>query len=476
MDFALFEQRLRQHWGEEAARVRHEIYFIAQHGSGWRQIGRAVMGLIRDAWICACLPRYSELLTEVVCVVSLASASGWGALSPLIPLLHAAGRKSSVAIHPRLVGKIDSQVGDIALASPDVHGWMQALRALFRRGRSMLPGISPWTIRCCLARHHLWCGVWRRILTQAKSGSKVRLLLLHNDFDMFSGAAVQVVKAIAAKKNSVSTIRTVCVQHGLPTDEFFPTRADIQLLWGETSRKVFIEHGDKCEAIVVGTPRAAVLGVPISGVVNQCISRARGVKYTPSLASKAVFNQAPKRVLLISQTHTPIFGRPLNGDFLLLANRLHKALGKDQMAILLHPDEVRLGHPYVIEALRSLCRYPPHQELQVDFESDGDPELVVGFCSTALIEAAAAGHYVLGLDWMVPACQGAIRVGAPERKVRDVDAVVAEFQLLQSNELARAEWQSAQRMWLTRTFAPLPDNWIDIIAGLNVSSKHASSA
>lgn len=424
MDFIRFEQTLREAWGEEAALARHEIYFISQRKRGWRQVAHAAAALLRDIWLCARLPRRTESLSATVCAVSLAGASGWDTLAPLLPALQATGQTVSVLIHPRLRGLVPS----LLPAAPDWLGWRKAFRALFQQGCAAIPGVSPWTLRCCLARRQLWLGAWRHTL--ANSGSNTRVVLLHNDFDLFSAAA-------AESTRNMPTIHSLCVQHGLPTDEFFPTRADIHLVWGDSSRKTYLSHNTLPNSIVIGTHRAK-----------------------PSLN----FQQcppAPQRILLVSQTHTPIFGRSLENDFLRIACVLDRELGEDAFHILLHPEESRLGHPYATTNLLSRCKKPPHEAFIAKNTSQTQPALILGFCSTALLEAAQAGHFVVGINWEVPISKATLNVATPQYQVSNGAEVLQLFERLVKNAEFRSEWLQQQLRWVDTTFSPLPVEWLD---------------
>ncbi|AEG02015.1 hypothetical protein [Methylomonas methanica] len=423
-DFNQFERALRQHWGEEAALARHEIYFIAQRKSGWRQIVHAAGGLLRDAWLCVRLPRQAAGLARIVCVVSLPDANGWGVLAPLIPHLPENAETASVAIHPGLHGKVPGSKP----AAPDRMGWKLALLAMFSGERAAIRGVSPWTTRCCLARRQLWLGVWRRTL--GTTGNNIDALILHNDFDLFSASAAEAARGFPP-------IRSVCVQHGLPTDEFFPTRADIQLIWGESSRKTYLSNNTPPGALIIGTYRAKP-----------------SIRFPPC-------PPAPQRILLVSQTHTPVYGRSLESDFLRLATTLDGNLEKDAFQILLHPEENRLGHPYSTGNLPSRCRNPPHETLIPKDTLPKLPTLVLGFCSTALLEAAQAGHFVLGIDWEVPVSRGALAVGAPQYRIRNGQEALELFERLRENNGFRSEWLQKQQLWINSVFTPLSAGWLD---------------
>lgn len=424
MDFSQFEQALRQHWGDDAARARHEIYFIAQRKPGWRQIAHAAGGLLRDAWLCARLPRKTAGLARIVCAISLPGTNGWGGLAPLILHLRENGQTVSVVMHPRLQGKVPGSIP----AAPDGVGWKLAFQAIFTGGRAAIRGVSPWTIRCCLARRQLWLGVWRRTL--AGAGNNINALILHNDFDLFSAAAAEAARGFPP-------IRSVCVQHGLPTDEFFPTRADIQLVWGDSSRKTYLTHNTPPSAILTGTYRAK----------------------TPMPFPQ--FPAAPQRILLVSQTHTPIFGSAMKSNFLRLATELDNDLEHDVFQILLHPEESRFGHPYLTGNMRSRCRNPPHETLLPINAPRSQPALVLGFCSTALVEAAQAGHFVVGIHWEVPLSTGALAVGAPQYRVKNGEEALKLFNRLRENNRLRSEWLQKQAQWIDGVFTPLSAAWLD---------------
>lgn len=432
MAFEEFERELRRTWGDEAAGVRHEIYFAGRRGRGWRQVARALAALVRDAWLCWRLPAAPATLEGILAVVSLAGASGWGSLAALVPVA------ATVVAHPRL-RRMPSRHGRLP-RRPMLAAWRGAAAAFRLAGRGLPAGISPWTIRCAVARQRLWRAVWARTLEDGK----VAALLLHNDFDIFAAAAV----AAAGERR----IPTICVQHGLPTDEFFPCRADVQLVWGESSRAVYGARGVPTDGLVIGTPR-----------------RPAGLDGRGDPAHPAA---SPDHLLLLSQAHTPVFGRPLAADLLALASALAGALAPEEFTILLHPEETRLGHPYG-EALRGRCRHAPHPALDA-MSPQAAPALVVGFCSTALVEAALAGHYVLGIDWTVPAGAGALAVGTPPRRAGDAAAVLADYVRLRVAPSFRADWRRRQAAWLDATLAPLASNWLDIC--LARAASHATPA
>ncbi len=408
MRFPEFRQALLEQYGEEAAATRHEAFFLARRGG--MAVLRALFAALRDAWVCGRLPERPAPLAGWVALATLPGANGWGALAPCVADLARHGIACAVVVHPRLRGQVAGQVP----ARPSAQAWRHALGAW--RLRPVREGVlvaSPWLVRCCVFRQRLWRGAWERTFDAGACGT----LLLHNDFDVY---------AVAAQRAAGARWRSVCVQHGLPTDEFFPVHAQCHLLWGPSSAEVYSRHGVATQALGYGPAR---------------------------MLSPAAGAQAPTALCLVSQTHTPIYGRPLAEDFLALARQLARDRpGGLALQILLHPEEVRRGHPYQGTELAPLCRPPPHAALV----ADGPPAVVAGFCSSALMDAAVRGHYVIGMDWTAPGSAGAQAVGRPSAQVADPGALGVLVRNLCHEAGARTAFLERQHLWLQRSFAADP--------------------
>ncbi|MCI2261528.1 hypothetical protein [Xanthomonas indica] len=411
MRFAEFQQALQAHYGEEAAAARHELYFLARRGRGaWL---RGFLAAVRDAWLCWRLPRAPAPLAAWVALATLPGANGWGALKPCVADLAQRGIACSVLIHPRLRGRV---AGDPP-ARPAAAAWRHAAGAWrLRRASAGAPPVSSWLVRCCVFRQRLWRGAWARALAARGEAT----LLLHNDFDLY---------AVAAQQAAGAGWRSVCVQHGLPTDEFFPVRAQRHLLWGPSSAQVFARHG----------------------VPPQALGYGPALLQTDATAGHAADAPLPAALYLVSQTHTPIYGRPLAADFLSLAQALAQR-DAPVLQILLHPEEARGGHPYATSALAAHCRPPPHALL----DAAAAPAIVVGFCSTALLQAASRGHYVIGLAWPAMHSLDALAVGRPPTQVDDAVALCALIERLRTDPSARRQQLAQQTQWLHQTFASDP--------------------
>lgn len=410
-NFSQFECALRALFGEEGATVRHETYFLAQKATRWRQSIRASLALLRDMVHCFLLSRHKAPLNAIVAAVSLArfepllvsTAQSWAPDRPVTYLNRPHSLRSAASAK--------------ALHAPRLSDWQFALQPLVSQlpATASIDGLETWTLRCCIARHRLWQAAIKRTLEQAPRDA---VLLLHNDFDIFSRAAVAAAKKVG--------IPSICVQHGLPTDEYFPTSADKQLVWGAISAEVYIQHGTPAASIMSGT----------------------------SLAS-ATFNDEspapPNYIALVSQTHTQIFGEDIPARLLSLAKGLHAATESHEFKILLHPEEDAKWHRFKGIDPERLC-LPPHQVLTAPSERG----MVIGFCSTALINAALAGHYVAAMDWKSTGSQGAVAVGQPPMRLHDTDEILDLFERLTLDEELRKSWQAEQLEWLARTLTPLP--------------------
>ncbi|PDT90717.1 hypothetical protein CO669_06935 [Bradyrhizobium sp. Y36] len=412
MRFADFVAELRDRYGEEALGARHEIFFTCARPSPLWPAVRAALAALRDAFLCLGLEARASVSSPVVVIASRGGSSGLDALQPFMDDLDRRGIDYRKMVHPRLRAAVAGASGPLR---PAPRAWLHACQAFwisFAR-----PDQRAFAVRCCLFRLRLWQGAWSRALSGRSGG----VLVLHNDFELF---------CVAALTAGMGRWRGVCIQHGLPTDEFFPTRAPRQVVWGDRSRAAYVSQGTSPEAIRFG---------PFP---------------SPAMRSGATMSAA---VALVSQTHTPVFGRSLARDFLELAERLADRMsGHGHFAILLHPEEVKLGHPFAKTRLAGLCRLPPHREFGAD---TGPSSILVGFCSTALIKGAQQGHLVIGMNWPVTASHASLLVGRPAVVADNPDQLCDLIERLLADPAERASLMKTQQAWLDRTFAD-GDDWL----------------
>ncbi|AEO48013.1 hypothetical protein F11_07715 [Rhodospirillum rubrum F11] len=423
--FADFLAHLAAVFGPQALCVRHELYFLIVTPTGfrpgWRQALRALGALARDAgllWL-RIAPPPPPPTAAVFLVATLPGANGWEVLKSGLPALPAKTPACAV-LHPRLWPRLGPSLG-LWWGRPPRWDGVDAtslpyppLSALWQAARLALPAlscrdgaISRVAVAATLARHGLWRAAWRR-LARSRRG----VLVLHNDFDMMSAACLGLGPP------------TVCLQHGVPTDEFFPARADVQVVWGPSSRAAYAEGGVERERLVV-----------------DALGRGEG-----AIAASG----PPAGFALISQGHTPLYGPGLGAKLLDLARDLAPLL-PDGLDLLLHPAEDPGSPAYAgVKGLR--VSVPPHGLLRRG--QTGRSWLVAGFSSTALIDAAVAGHYVVGLDWPLPGSLAAQRVTLAPRRFATADDLAAFHAALTHEDLLRTILANDLIEWLRATFSP----------------------
>lgn len=392
---------MRQQFGPDAADVRHELFYLHAGRSQMAAWARALAALLRDSWLL--LWRTGPGLKaqehrQAILLTTLAGVSGWSTLQRTLPALAAAGYAPLVVLHPRLaIDAISPALPCIRPARPDLQAWRSALHLFIATLRQP----QPLLLASCLARRALWSASLRRTLAGSRG-----IVLLHNDFDLMSRAAIG------------QGLTSICVQHGIATDEFFPTRADYYLVWGDASRQVFEANG-----------------TPSAPLVEDALGRGE----QPQQAACA-----PEGIALLSQTHAQILGEGIGEALATFAHALLQIA--PDARILLHPQE---GQPYSGEAARA-TRRPPHPELQ---PRAALPQLVVGYCSTAMLEAALAGHWVVTLQLALPG-NGAVRQAmAAPLQATTAEQVASLYQRLRDDPAFRLATGQAQARWLSSHFA-----------------------
>lgn len=406
-----------QHFGPAAAEVRHELFFLhagrSQTAAGMRAFG----ALLRDAWL---LLRHSgparktQGQRRALLLTTLAGMSGWGTLQRSLPTLLLAGYEPLVLLHPRLANRdIDTDLPIIRPMRPERRTWRSALQVFIAALRQR----QPLLLASCLARRTLWAGSLQRTLATSRG-----VLLLHNDFDLMSRAAIG------------QGLTTICMQHGIPTDEFFPTRADWYVVWGEASRQVFGANGTSDTRLVMDA-----LG--------------RGGTSEPPAC-------APEGMALLSQTHAQVLGEGIGEALTAFANALLRIAPGAR--ILLHPQE---GQPYTGAAARAVC-HPPHPELQ---SPSPKPCLVVGYCSTAMLDAALAGHWVVALQLSLPGNLAVRKALAAPLQAATAEQVVEIYQRLRDDPAFRRDRAQAQAQWLRGHFANGDDQFDALLRRLQQS-------
>jgi hypothetical protein len=408
----------RQRFGEEAAAVRHELFFLA---AGRARLSAGLRGfgaLLRDVRL---LLTSSQSLTnspkpQAILLTTLQGASGWATLERSLRAVAAAGYQPIVLAHPRLSSDLfPPGLSVVRPAKVDAATLAATLRVLVVN----LIRSRPLVLASCLARRRLWEGSLRRTLTGSRG-----VLLLHNDFDMMSRSAIGL------------GLPAVCLQHGVPTDEFFPTNADWYLTWGGSSRSAF-EAADSRS--------------------SQLIDDALGLE---TRASQPLI--APDGLCLLSQTHAQVLGEGIESALHDFADALLKSA--PQARILLHPQE---GQPYA-GSLAMATRRPPHPELKPEARGSS---LVMGYCSTAMLEAAFAGHWVVALQLRLDGNLPARSILAAPLRAETAYQAVALYHRLIGDADFRREAAEAQRQWLRDSFSTRPGGLQQLLQNIDVRSS-----
>jgi hypothetical protein len=154
--------------------------------------------------------------------------------------------------------------------------------------------------------------------------------------------------------------------------------------------------------------------------------------------------RAPEGIALLSQTHAQVLGEGIGVALTAFANALLRIAPAAR--ILLHPQE---GQPYIGPAARAVFR-PPHPELQ---SPSAKPCLVVGYCSTAMLDAALAGHWVVALQLSLPGNLAIRKALAAPLQAATAEQVVELYQRLRDDPAFRHDRAQAQARWLRGHFA-----------------------
>lgn len=383
----------------QTAPCRHELFFLHRLSlSGGRL--RALAAMLRDGWM---LLRQRRVVlpprVHTLAVASLTGSSGIEALRGAMAVVQP--EHMAVLAHPR-VGKTAFRPAPVT-AGDCIAAVRQAWGALWQQRAPL----SRVIVASCLFRATLWGASWRRMLA---AHPQLRTVLLHNDFDMMNSALVSAAPA---------SLRVVCVQHGIPTEEFFPTRAPLQVVWGAASAQAYQARAEHTQVMVDALGRRAL---------------------------PACESATPMAIHLVSQTHTRMYGVELAPYFAALAHAMAAQLPPEQLRILLHPNEASASAYAGID--RRYIDRAPHASLQ----QVSPRALVVGYASTALLDAAQIGHYVATMDWPVMASHAAHRLCQPPVQFADAAKVLQHFRQLQTQDAYCRAWLEQQQEWLAGMF------------------------
>lgn len=387
--------------------VRHEIFFLRASFNSITGLIRSIFAFARDLYYLFSFSGKAVPAPDLAIIVTLPGQSGMGTLWPALAALDQAGRSYRIYPHPRLPASLTKGLNTGRLPRPPLRALGAALRSGWRQLRR--PGVADrWILATTAARGVLWRAAWGRL-----TGGTRGILLMHNDFDMMSAASLGL------------GWRSICLQHGIPSEEFFPARADYHVVWGESAAAAYQAAGVELDRLVID-------------------SLGRGA----AIPLAAMDPPPPSGIALISQSHAAIFGPGTRRAFQDAASRL--LMLHPGLRILLHPSE-EADHPYRDLPLQSVEK-PPHALLNCKVETDR--HLVVGYASTALIDAALAGHYVLRLALPLASTGPNMLISQPPVTAADPGEVLVWFRRLETDFRERQDYLEQTREWLARTFAP----------------------
>lgn len=402
--------------------VRHQAFFIGVRRNRPGQAAHCAFALARDLWWTLRHLRREGATgpaPDHAFISSLAGVSGRLALQPLKQRLRREGRLCVDYVHPRLRGTAEA----LLPVRPQFRKLLAALGAVMRAPRPP-SGFSRLALGLLLARASLWSAVWQA--TFAADRLERTETIVHNDFDMFLRPATIVAQAGGRD--------AVCVQHGVPTAEFFPLTARRHLVWSRRIAQIYTECG--------GAP----VGVEITSDRPILRPRAHGRRVDPV-------------VRLVSQTHSVIYGHDAPRALVRLGVDLAAAFGARNFRVLLHPDEAGGERAWRGRVPGAVLERAPHQAFA---PSSDELRIFVGFSSTALIEAAANGHLVISADLAHAdsfAARALLRtpmMAAPEEVADLVRRLAADPALCEAGLDAQERWL-ADVMGFQSGQASLPD-------------------
>jgi hypothetical protein len=388
-------------YGPRVWDIRHELYFILKKKNPFL---RGLASLIRDSLRLYFVRKQSIASNAIFFAISLPGRSGWLSVGKAYAKIQEEGSCSAYVISARnninrLEGCSVTRLNPISLLQ-FIRAYIKA-NSLINKSRNL----NRYIVVLLYWRHLLWCDAWCNTIK-----GKNNVLITHNDFDMASFAGIKVFRSRGISIN---------IQHGIPTDEFFPPNADYQAVWGQKSKSIYSSYG---------------------------VNRTRQLYWNPEhlKAKKGISSgDCPTCISFISQTHTEIYGQNMFRISKIFVERMHEiCISNDiEFKILLHPSECEYNSiPY--QGNYQVSR-PPHQI----FSEHGAPTLLVGFSSTAFIDGHLSGHYILGLSFSPLQSKFAHELISPIHIANSSKEVLSVFKGLQNSKSKRKSFLEAQNLW-----------------------------
>ncbi len=235
------------------------------------------------------------------------------------------------------------------------------------------------------------------------------------------------IKSDAKNKNKINLI-LYSYQHGMFVDEFHLSISNKQFLW-PSSKKILKEspfnlYNDLKKSSFYISPQYK--------------------KYSKDYS----YESQPVQIYIISQTHTDTFGFALSTFFQELTDNLI-TINKNRNLLLLHPQELNVFR-LIVDKNKNNILYPPHDLLKSSNKKNRS--IVVGICSTALIECAKLGHFVIGFEIEPQESISAYKLYKPIVSFDSVNKVNNYIKNLLISNKKRAHHIHLQNEWINKIF------------------------
>ncbi len=300
--------------------------------------------------------------------------------------------------------------------------WCRSHRDLLKFEESLpqrlrpLVKMSRHVLQTLLVRAYLYENFYEEQFSEASPHAVVT----HNDFTALSYLAGEV----ARRKG----IPDFTLQHGFPSQEYFPASASHYLVWGPLFQQMMGGRAlNGTRFISSGAPR-----------LDRIAFSAEGKKAArEKLLHAQLIVPGKLNVLFLSQSHTPLFSRNEHQQILSLAGSLAQEPWIHMM-VRPHPQESKttlqshlgFSHAAVLPSKISLA----DAVLACD--------VVISVNSTAMLEAALLDAPVLQLA--LPSLEERLGMLCFPRQVHDLPAALAELRSLRNSQ-ERVEWVACQQ-------------------------------
>ncbi len=353
-------------------------------------------------------------------------------LGTLLPLLRSCPEAATLVVNAQVLAAQGGglaqlpQVYTVCADSGPRDPWRSRWRrssADYRRLYEMFPSrLRPWlrasrrVVQALLARAY----GYEQFYEERFSRHSPRALITHNDFTALSYLAGEV-----ARRRGIPDFT---LQHGFPSQEYFPASASHYLVWGTAFQQAMNGRARN------GT-RFALTGAPRLDAIASAEERRDAAR--EKLSRLRLIVPGKLNVLFLSQSHTPLFSPSEHHQILSLAGSLAQEPWIHLM-VRPHPQEA-MGVFHAHAGFRHAAIIPPKISLT---EAVLASEVVVSVNSTAMLEAALLHAPVVQLA--LPSLEHRLGLLRFPRQARDADS--ARSQLWQLRAPAeRSECVGAQQ-------------------------------